>query len=265
MNSQLIYDVGAHLGEDTDFYLRKGFRVVAIEANPELAERLRERFRSNLSDGSLSLIEAAIAENPGGVDFYVNKSKSVWGTIRPEWAKRNASLGSPSQVSRLKALTFPEVVVKYGVPYYLKIDIEGADLLCLEGLMDKPDRPRFLSIESEKRSWSALLHEFDMLKRLGYSRFKIVNQTQIDRQKPPNPAAEGCYVEYRFERGSSGLFGEELPGRWLTARQAVRRYRLIFLRYRLVGDFGILRILCGLPGFRSIFKPAPHYDTHAAT
>ena len=30
------------MGEDTDFYLKKGFNVVAIEANPVLAEKLRE-------------------------------------------------------------------------------------------------------------------------------------------------------------------------------------------------------------------------------
>jgi len=74
------------------------------------------------------------------------------------------------------------------------------------------------------------LHEFEILIRLGYPRFMIVNQTQIGRQKPPNPAAEGRYVEYRFERGSSGLFGEKAPGRWLTAHQAIRRYWLIFLK-----------------------------------
>jgi FkbM family methyltransferase len=263
MNAQLIYDVGAHLGEDADFYLRKGFKVVAIEANPVLAERLRERFRSNLSEGSLFIVDAAIAENPGEVDFYINQSNSVWGTIRPEWAERNFSLGAPSELVRIKAITFPEVLGKHGVPYYLKIDIEGADVLCLEGLIDKPDRPKFVSIESEKRSWNALLHEFEIFKRLGYSRFKIVDQTQIDRHKPTNPAAEGRYVEHKFELGSSGLFGEELPGKWLTARQAIRRYRCIFLRYRLLGDTGILRILLRVPGFRKILKPAPWYDTHA--
>jgi FkbM family methyltransferase len=265
MNPKLIYDVGAHSGEDTAFYLRKGFTVVAIEANSALAEKLRERFRSKLSDGTLSVIEAAIAESPGEADFYINKSKSVWGTLRPDWAERNASSGCPSQVVKVKAITFAEVLMKYGVPYYLKIDIEGADLLCLEALMDQRDRPKFVSIESEKQSWSALLHEFEVLTALGYSRFKIVNQTQIGSQEPPDPAAEGRYVEYRFERGSSGLFGEEAPGRWLTRRQAIRRYRLIFLKYRLMGDFGILRILWKLPGFRRIFKPAPHYDTHAAS
>jgi len=265
MNAQLIYDVGAHLGEDVDFYLRKGFKVVAIEANPVLAERLRERFRSNLSDGSLSMVDAAIAEKAGEVDFYVNQSNSVWGTIRPEWAERNAILGAPSRLVRVKAITFPEVLSKHGVPYYLKIDIEGADVLCLACLIGKPDRPKFVSIESEKRSWNALLHEFETFKVLGYSRFKIVDQRQIDRQKPLNPAAEGHHVEHRFEPGSSGLFGKELPGKWLTARQAIRRYRFIFLKYRLFGDFGILRILLRVPGFRKILKPAPWYDTHAMT
>ena len=115
--------------------------------------------------------------------------------------------------------------------------------MCLEGLVEKPDKPRFVSIESEKKSWHALLHEFEMFEKLGYTRFKIVDQEHIDRQKPPNPAVEGCYVECRFEPGSSGLFGDELPGKWLTRNQAIRRYRLIFLRYRIFGDAGILRVL----------------------
>lgn len=263
MNRQLIYDVGANGGEDTDFYLRKGFKVVAIEANPLLAEKLKERFRSELSSGSLCVVDAAITENAGDVDFYVNETRSVWGTIRPAWAERNAFLGSPSKLMRVKGVTFPEILGEHGIPYYLKIDIEGADMLCLEGLVDTADRPKFVSIESEKRSWGSLLREFEMFKALGYSSFKIINQTQVNGQAPPNPAAEGRHVEYRFERGSSGLFGEELPGKWLTARQAIRRYWFIFLRYRLVGDFGILRNLWKIPGFGRIFKPAPHYDTHA--
>ncbi len=33
----LIYDVGMHKGEDADYYLKKGFRVIGFEAIPELA------------------------------------------------------------------------------------------------------------------------------------------------------------------------------------------------------------------------------------
>jgi hypothetical protein len=34
MHPDLIYDLGMHRGGDTQFYLEKGFRVVAVEANP---------------------------------------------------------------------------------------------------------------------------------------------------------------------------------------------------------------------------------------
>lgn len=39
MNNSLIIDVGMHTGRDTEFYLKKGFNVVAIEANPELVKK----------------------------------------------------------------------------------------------------------------------------------------------------------------------------------------------------------------------------------
>mgnify|MGYP000904973017 FL=1 len=46
MNYQndLIYDVGFHKGEDTRVYLREGFKVIAIEANPLLAEEGKKNF-----------------------------------------------------------------------------------------------------------------------------------------------------------------------------------------------------------------------------
>jgi hypothetical protein len=38
-NPNLIYDVGMHTGQDTEFYLAKGFNVIAIEANPLLMQK----------------------------------------------------------------------------------------------------------------------------------------------------------------------------------------------------------------------------------
>ena len=39
MNNNLIFDFGFHNGDDSDFYLRKGYNIVAIEANPELVNK----------------------------------------------------------------------------------------------------------------------------------------------------------------------------------------------------------------------------------
>ena len=32
----LIFDIGFHKGEDTLFYLLKGYRVIAVDADPDL-------------------------------------------------------------------------------------------------------------------------------------------------------------------------------------------------------------------------------------
>jgi hypothetical protein len=42
MHTDLIFDFGANDGRDTEFYLLKGYRVVGVEANPQLYLRLKE-------------------------------------------------------------------------------------------------------------------------------------------------------------------------------------------------------------------------------
>ena len=92
---KLIYDVGAHKGEDTEFYLKKGFSVVAIEANPALCLGLTKRFEEFINSGRLVLLNLAISDHSGEVTLFIN-DKSDWGTTDPEWVKRNQALGFPA-------------------------------------------------------------------------------------------------------------------------------------------------------------------------
>jgi len=86
MNESLIFDVGMHTGEDTEFYLKKGFEVVAIEANPELVKHARSRFRDALSNKKLTLYDVAVADYEGEIDFYINSQHDDWGTISKDFA-----------------------------------------------------------------------------------------------------------------------------------------------------------------------------------
>ena len=45
MDPKLVCDVGMHRGGDTAYYLHKGFRVVGVEANPAMADQLRDRVK----------------------------------------------------------------------------------------------------------------------------------------------------------------------------------------------------------------------------
>jgi len=261
----LIYDVGAHKGEDTEFYLKKGFSVVAIEANPALYLALAKKFEEFINNGRLVLLNLAISDHSDEVTLFVS-DKSDWGTTDPEWAKRNQGLGFPSRPISVKSERFETILQRHGIPYFLKVDIEGADLLCLHALKGFDLKPKFVSIESDKVSWKKLNAELSVLQSLGYSRFKAVNQGYVPHQQQPNPPREGVFVSHGFEEGSSGLFGEEAPGLWMSRAIVTVKYCLIFARYRLFGDntFGSRILLKLSKQFPPCLRLRPSwYDTHA--
>lgn len=237
--NDLIFDVGAHKGEDTALYLAKGFRVLAIEAHPGLADSIKERFAGAIHAGHLTVVQAAVSDQDGPVVFYENEKVSVWGTTSFEWSERNAQMGAPSRCIEVPSVRFEDLLDTYGTPYYLKVDIEGADQLCIEALRNRV-KPRHVSFESTKSSWVELLAEFDLLDELGYSHYKVVPQHSVQKQVAPRPALEGDYVPYRPMLGSSGFFGDEAPGRWLTKGEAVDAYLPAYITYALYGEAGLV-------------------------
>jgi FkbM family methyltransferase len=261
MQRDLIYDVGLHKGEDSEFYLRKGFRVIAIEALPALVQYSKQRLRDYVESGQLVILNCAIAEHEGPVEFFETPGWSVWGTIRPDWEKRNEELGQRSVKQSVAGVRFSSILEQYGIPYYLKVDIEGADLLCLEALKGCRSKPRYVSIESNKCSWAGLNQEFTLLGELGYSRFKVVPQVTVPMQECPRPAMEGRFVDWQFDFFASGLFGDEAPGDWLSKLEALRKYECIFRQYKIyeaVRKFRMRRLL------RRLLPDPGWFDTHAA-
>ncbi|MFT5604845.1 MAG: hypothetical protein ACI9G5_001808 [Paracoccaceae bacterium] len=228
-----------------------------------------------MESGQLVVVEGAIVDKQalaGGdktIRFYKNIDVSVWGTVAESWAQRNELLGTSNNIIEVPMVDFSACLQEFGIPHYLKIDIEGMDRACLEALLEFERKPDYVSIESEKVSFAKLLLELDLLSQLGYTKFKVVQQSGIARQKEPKPAREGDYVGYRFQEGASGLFGEDVPGRWVGLQKNINMYKSIFLQYKLFGDYALLRrniftrtLINGMQ--RMLRTPLPGwYDTHA--
>ena len=262
MQRDLIYDVGMHDGTDTHYYLRKGFRVVAIEADPDLAEAGRARFAREITEGRLVIVNKAIVATRGPV--ILNRSQNtLWNTVSSERASEFAQRrGVTSTQVEVDGVTSADLLAEHGVPYYMKIDIEGLDLVALEGLRAFDERPAFVSIESERRDIKSVRNEIDKLVSLAYDRFNVVPQHLVHFQKEPVPVKEG-QAAGPPERESSGMFGLDLPGPWHDAQGAVDAYRRPLLNHYLTGSDPLirnrwLRALLKRSGFR-----AGWYDTHA--
>ncbi|MBK8466520.1 MAG: FkbM family methyltransferase [Chloracidobacterium sp.] len=240
----LIYDVGLQSGQDTDYYLKKGYRVIAFEANPDSVEFCRNRFKGEIAEDRLEIVEGAITENvssngrPAEVGFYRNNDHALWSTACNDWASRNEVLGTKNDLISVPAVDFEQCLEKYGIPHYLKADIVGSETICLRALLKFENKPDYISIRSEKLVFRKLEYEFELLEQLGYSGFKAVKQ-DFEKVRPQLPSTNGLKF-HEFEEGASGPFGEETAGTWKSSDKVLNDYRRIFVRYWLFGDYSYL-------------------------
>jgi len=241
----LIYDVGMHRGKDTEFYLKKGFKVVAIEANPELLDSAKTKFSDELIGGRLIIIDKAISDKKGLIDFYINKDKDDWGSINPDW-----NTGPETRLKKIYVESIPleEIIVQHGMPYYLKVDIEGADILCLKSLLHFAQKPPFISCEllsphNYNTDKIDCLDILSYLKVLGYTKFYASNQKRNNEIKCPYPSKEGKYIDYHFDEECSGLFGRELEGEWAGFDFFAYHYLCYFHEYAGLNKSDYLRRL----------------------
>ena len=240
----LIVDVGMHRGDDTAFYLAKGFRVVAVEADPGLVELGRERFAQHLASGNLEIVHMAVADTTGMLLFHTS-TREGWGSLDP--ARAGGSLGADVRSVEVRADTFDNLMKDYPTPYFVKIDIEGADAMCVEGLCRMGDVPRFVSFEADLAEPATCTALIDRLSSVGYRRFKVINQALNPTLVPPNPPREGTYVPAAFTHEMSGLFGLESPGEWCDAAATVENLQASARQQRIRTEYAATGRVWGIP------------------
>lgn len=204
----LAFDVGANNGDDTFYYLKRGMRVVAIEANPTLAQSMAERFREEIRSGRLTVLNLAIvADVRPEIDFFLHKERDKVSTAMPDGST------TAFRTIRVLARRLPDLITEYGVPLYIKLDIEGIDDAVLEDLFEAGYKPRFISAEAHS------VKTLVQLARMGYRKFKIVEGRFVHwpYYNIRLMSEEEDATSYQFPEGSSsGPFGDDIPGPWLN-------------------------------------------------
>jgi FkbM family methyltransferase len=157
----LIFDVGANEGTKTDVFLRLGARVVAIEPNDACQRVLRDRFlRYRLKPRPVTLIGKAVSNEVGTEKMWIDGPGSAVNTISRKWADhlkadkesfKHGHFGLEFSTSELvETTTIEQMVNLHGVPFFIKVDVEGHELSVLMGMR----RPvPFLSFEVNLRSF----------------------------------------------------------------------------------------------------------------
>ncbi len=132
----LVFDIGAHVGDRVASFRRLGARVVALEPQPGAMRALR---LIHGRDADVTLLRAAAGPQPGEVTLHVNSANPTVSTASSEFLE--AAAGAPGWEGQSwdHRITVPLVnldglIAQYGLPAFAKIDVEGFEASVLAGL-----------------------------------------------------------------------------------------------------------------------------------
>lgn len=249
MIKDLVYDVGLGDGADTAYYLSKGLRVLGIDANPIAVEQATEKFADAIKAKRLQILNVGISKQEGSLPFWVCDTRPEWSSLFQPIASRD---GVRHHQVMIPCRRFRSVLAEFGVPRYLKLDIEGSEIHCLRDLSGL-DLPEYVSFEKAGHEVYAL----GLLRDVGYSEFKLVSQYHFLPVEFPATGEQRRYeaasrlansrnffaraarkfglrhwidsemarsrirAGWSFPMGSSGPLGEETMGKWQTHAEIV--------------------------------------------
>lgn len=156
-----ILDVGANKGQSIDFFLEiySNANIVAFEPNKMLFQFLKEKYKSNKN---ITIYNFGVSNVDGELEFHENilDETSTFETLNYDskyLAKKAKVLGVKIEDIiidnyKVKVITLGDFLNESSIKYdILKIDVEGHEMQCLQGLFGNRDNHlpiRFIQLES---------------------------------------------------------------------------------------------------------------------
>ena len=166
-SGDLFFDIGAHLGEKSKKILDKNLRIVMLEPLPQCVKQLKKNFKNNKN---VEILEKAVGKTVGNMTLEVNSKMPTISTMAKHWKNGRFSNQKWDQIISVEVTTLDYLIKIYGLPSYIKIDVEGFEHDVLLGLSQKAG---IISFEFTSEFLDQSIKCLNHLKKIGYNEFNF--------------------------------------------------------------------------------------------
>lgn len=208
---ELVFDIGAHVGDRSLAFAALGGRVVALEPQPVLASFLR---RSLGQRERIELVEQAVGAESGVAELQISRATPTVSSLNARWTRdigaRNPGFSRVRWDRRVEVpvTTLDRLIEIHGCPRFCKIDVEGHEAEVLAGLSQPVPA---LSVEFVAGALEVARACVDRLEQLGDYRFDFVVGERREFQWREWRSADA--VRDWLARGADGVASGDLYAR----------------------------------------------------
>ncbi len=132
----LCFDIGAHLGNRIAAFRDLGARVIAVEPQPHCLHYLRRQYGR---DAKVEILPLALGAHPGGATLHISQLAPTVSTLATEEWRTELQKNSNIDVDweeqlEVEVQTLDQLIERYGLPDFCKIDVEDYEAEVLKGL-----------------------------------------------------------------------------------------------------------------------------------
>ena len=172
---KLVIDIGANVGNTVEEFLMNSEQVICFEPNPALVKHLNNRFfkRPVIVDGR------GVSDNKGKQIFKISNENTI-STFSEDWINNSRFTDSYNweRTVEVETITLDDIIDEYGIPDYIKIDIEGYEYEVLTSFSKLLPNTVFAFewAEEQKTKINLIINH---LTNLGYNQFSHTEADSI--------------------------------------------------------------------------------------